>query len=60
MTDKHETLITKRPLTNTGMEPSELRSTEGLTMFDGSNLTPISDEDQDKQMLGLHECYPTY
>ena len=48
MTDKHEIQITKRiNKRNTALEQS-IKILEGLNMFDGTNLTFNSDEDEDK------------
>ena len=56
MTDKHETQITKRILERiTAMKRSVRKLLEGLNMFDDTNLTLISDVDQDKYMFGSHE-----
>ena len=49
MIDKHETQLTKRiHKRNTALEQSARKLLKGLNMFDGTNLTLISDVDQDK------------
>ena len=49
MTDKHETQIIKRiHKRSTALERSVRKLLEGLNIFDGTNLTLISDVDQDK------------
>ena len=49
MTDKHETQIIKRiHKRSTALERSVSKLLEGLNIFDGTNLTLISDVDQDK------------
>ena len=56
MTDKHETQIAKRmPKRSTTLGRSIRKLLEGLYMLEGANLILISDVDQDKYMLGLHE-----
>ena len=49
MTYKHETQITKKHHLGTVSKTDLL---EGLKMFDGANLTLISDVDQDIYMFG--------
>ena len=61
MIDKHETQITnfwihKRSI---ALERSVRKLLEGLNIYDGSNLTLISDVDQDRYSLGSHERSPT-
>ena len=53
MTDKHETQITNEGSTKEAppWNGQQTNSTEGLNMFDGPNLSLISDEDQDKICL---------
>ena len=49
MTDKHETQLTKRiHIRSYALERSVWKLLESFRMFDGTNLTLISDVDQDK------------
>ena len=58
--DKHETQTTRRiHKRSSTLEQSVRKLLEGLNIFDDSNLTHISNSDQDSQMSGLHEEYPT-
>ena len=51
-TDKHETRVTKRiHKRSNALERSVRKLLEGLNMFDGTNLTLISDVDQDIYFL---------
>ena len=45
---------------STTLEGSVKKILDGLNMFDGTNLTHISDVNQDKQMFGSHERSLTY
>ena len=59
--DKHETQITKMiHKRSTALERSVRKLLQGLNMFDSTNLTLISDLDQDTHMFGLHERSLTY
>ena len=54
--DKHETQITKMiHKTSTALEQSVRKFLEGLNIFYGTNLTPISDVDQNTYGKVTHE-----